>query len=212
MSDNNRVPSIGVYEYLDYDDLAAIFRPYDRRSPAVATEVAVLIERQMSDARVEHVGSSAIPGCAGKGIIDLLVMYPAGRLAAARDALDSLGFQRQVGADPFPEERPLRVGAYAYDGQTFRLHVHVIAETDPEARELLDFRDHLRDHPDLVDQYVASKREAVASLRKKRNEVPPNIAYNAGKQPTIRRILAGLAREQVSKQTGSESESNERMG
>ena len=62
---------IGVYEYLSYDDLAEIVRPWDPRTIDVAGTVAALIESQMPDAHVEHVGSTAIPGCTGKGIVDL---------------------------------------------------------------------------------------------------------------------------------------------
>ena len=186
------VGPIGVYEYLDYDKTAAVFRPWDERALVVAEQVAALIRGEMSDARAEHVGSSAIPGCDGKGVVDLLLMYPAGRLAAARDALDVLGFQRQAGADPFPEERPLRVGAVDYDGETFRLHVHVIQADDPEAREQIYFRDRLRAAPELVAEYVASKRDALSALAVQSEGAPPNIAYNAGKQPFIRRILDEL--------------------
>lgn len=189
MTGGNRRQPIGIYEYLDYDDHDQIFRPWDPRAPEVARRVAKLIQSRMPDARVEHVGSSAIPGCAGKGIVDLLVMYPPGRLAAARDTLDGLGFQRQGGVDPFPEERPMRLGTYNYDGETFRLHAHVIAEDDPESRELIFFRDHLREHPELVEEYVAAKRASIQALQSKQGDLAPNIAYNAGKQPAIRRIL-----------------------
>src|SRR5688572_21181237 len=132
---------IGTYEYLDYSDPAEIFRPYDPRFPEVARRVAALIEGRMPDARVEHIGSTAVEGCAGKGIVDLQLLYPPGRLAAARETLDGFGFQRQTGIDPFPEERPLRVGTIEDDGAIYRLHVHVVAEEDAEAEDLRHFRD-----------------------------------------------------------------------
>ncbi len=191
MTEAGRAQQIGVYEYLRYDVLDEVFRPYDKRSPEVAARVATLIRERTPAALVEHVGSSAIPGCDGKGVIDLLLMYPPGSLAAARDALDGLGFQRQSGADPFPEERPLRVGTYEYDGDTFRLHVHVIVEDDPEAREQIYFRDRLSADQALIDEYVAAKRESLAGLTRP-DGIAPNIAYNAGKHPFIRRILAEL--------------------
>lgn len=172
---------IGTYVYRDYNDTGEIFRPYDERFPEVAQAVAALIEGQMPDGTVEHIGSTAVPSCAGKGNIDLLLCYPPGRLAAARDALDDLGFQRQTGHDPFPEDRPLRLGTYPYDGTEFRLHVHVVAEHEPEAADLLRFRDRLRANPALVAEYVASKRAALD------NGPTDNIAYNRAKQPFIHR-------------------------
>ncbi len=178
-------PVIGEYVYLDYSRPAALFQPWDPRTIEVAARVAALIRSAMPDAVVEHVGSTAVPGCGGKGIVDLLLRYPPGRLAAARDALDGLGFQRQRGTDPFPEERPLRVGAVEHDGDTFRLHVHVVASDDPEAAELIAFRDRLRADPALVADYVARKRQVI-------DDGPlDNIAYNRGKEHLIRRIIDG---------------------
>ncbi len=191
MSRSDESP-IGVYEYLDYHEFGEVFRPYDDRAPNVALQVADLIRGRMPDAQVEHVGSTAIPGCPGKGIIDLMLMYASGRLAAARDALDSLGFQRQTGAAPFPEERPMRVGTIDYDGESFRLHVHVIASDDPEACEHLYFRDRLRADVALRDEYVESKRAALADLDVRRNGRAHNIVYNEGKAPFIRRVLAEM--------------------
>lgn len=174
---------IGHYEYLHYDDASEVFRPYDPRFPEVAERLATLIQAKMPDARVEHVGSTAIPGCAGKGIIDLLVTYPLGRLAAARDALDELGFQRQQGRDPFPEERPLRLGTIEHDGETFRIHAHVIAAGDSETLEQLHFRDTLRADPALVEEYVVNKRAALT------RDGLDNIVYNEVKAPFIRKVI-----------------------
>jgi GrpB-like predicted nucleotidyltransferase (UPF0157 family) len=103
-----------------------------------------------------------VPGCAGKGIVDLMLVYPDGQLDAARDLLDALGFQRQTTRDPFPEDRPMRTGSLPHDGAAFNLHVHVIAASSPEADELRGFRDRLRADPALVVAYVAAKRTILA--------------------------------------------------
>jgi GrpB-like predicted nucleotidyltransferase (UPF0157 family)/mannose-6-phosphate isomerase-like protein (cupin superfamily) len=120
-----------------------------------------LIESHLRGVEVEHVGSTAVPGCAGKGIVDLMILYPPGRLAEVRDGLDALGFQRQTGRDPWPEERPMRVGSTDYDGTRFRIHAHVIASDSPEVVELRTFRDRLRNEPVLLAQYVALKRKII---------------------------------------------------
>ena len=176
---------IGRYEYIRYDDPADAFRPYDPRCPDVAHRVANLIRERMPDAQVEHVGSTAVPGCDGKGVVDIMLLYPPGRLAAARDTLDRLGFQRHVGPNAFPEERPVRIGTVEHDGETFRLHVHVIADDSPEAAEQLRFRDALRADPALVAEYVARKRAVLAA------GVSDGDSYNRGKESLIRRILGG---------------------
>ncbi len=174
-----------------YQPLPVACHPWDPRAPEVARRVVALIRRRLPAAEVEHVGSTAVPGCAGKGVIDLLLLYPPGRLAAARDALDDLGFQHQGGRFPWPEERPMRVGSMRYDGSIFQLHVHVVAEGDPDAVELLQFRDALRSDPALVAGYVAAKRAALAAAAAKGivYESGDAMEYVQAKGPFIERAL-----------------------
>ena len=150
-------PSIGPYEHRP-----AACHEHDPRSAAVAARVAALIEPHLRGAVVEHVGSTSVPGCAGKGVVDLMLVYRDGQLAAARDLLDALGFQRQTGRDPFPEDRPMRKGSLVHDGTAFNLHVHVIAAASPEVQGLRGFRDRLRADPALTAAYVAAKRAILA--------------------------------------------------
>jgi GrpB-like predicted nucleotidyltransferase (UPF0157 family) len=146
-----------------YQHRRAACLDHDPRSAEVARRVADLIEPRLAGVAVEHVGSTSVDGCAGKGIVDLMLLYPDGTLAAARDLLDALGFQKQTGRDPFPEERPMRVGSLEHDGTTFLLHVHVIAASSAEAEQLRSFRDRLRSDPTLVTAYVAAKRAILAA-------------------------------------------------
>jgi GrpB-like predicted nucleotidyltransferase (UPF0157 family) len=142
----------------NYQPRPAAFQEFDPRSAVVAHKVADLIEPHLPGAVVEHIGSTSIPGCGGKGILDLMLVYAKGQLAAARDLLDALGFQHQPGRDPFPESRPMRVGSLLHDGDTFNLHVHVVAADSAEVRELRTFRDRLRADPALMASYVATKK------------------------------------------------------
>jgi GrpB-like predicted nucleotidyltransferase (UPF0157 family) len=122
-----------------------------------------MIRDRLPHVRVEHIGSTAVPELEGKGIVDLMVLYPDGMLAQARDCLDQLGFQRQDFGDPFPEERPMRVGTISVDGRDFRVHAHVLAAGSQEVRDLRLFRDLLREDPGLAAAYVTKKRELIAA-------------------------------------------------
>jgi hypothetical protein len=84
---------------------------HDPRASRVAERVGRLIVSRLPGVVVEHIGSTAVAGCAGKGVIDLMVLYKPGRLAEVTEGLDALGFQRQTGRDPFPEERPMPSGS-----------------------------------------------------------------------------------------------------
>jgi GrpB-like predicted nucleotidyltransferase (UPF0157 family) len=68
----------------------------DLGAPAAAAALAQFLRERLAAAVVEHIGSTAVFGCAGKGIIDLAVLYPEGQLATVRERIDALGFQRQT--------------------------------------------------------------------------------------------------------------------
>ena len=134
-------------------------RPWNPRALEAAARVVALIAERLPDTVIEHVGSSSVPGCAGKGYLDLVIPYRDDtHLGVINDALFALGFGQQRNRDPFPETRPMRIGAINHEGETFLLHVHVVPESGPETAELRDFRDRLRADPTLVEQYVAAKR------------------------------------------------------
>ena len=104
---------------------------------------------------MEHVGSTSVPGCAGKGVVDLMIAASDREIEAVKEILDRLGFQRQTNRDPFPEDRPMGIGSVVHDGETFLLHIHVIPASSPEVDALRFFRACLRDDPELLKAYVA---------------------------------------------------------
>ncbi len=146
-----------------YEEQPAACHDYDPRAAQVATRIADIINRHIPELIIEHIGSTAVPGCAGKGVVDLMLLYPTGQLEAAKALLDQLGFQHQSTRDPWPETRPMRLGAFEYDSQLFRLHVHVIAMDSPEVAELRAFRDRLCDDSALLACYVERKRQIIAA-------------------------------------------------
>ncbi|MGH2448507.1 MAG: GrpB family protein [Chloroflexota bacterium] len=137
--------------------------PHDPRSVEVAARVRELVRQELPEVQVEHVGSTAVPGCEGKGVVDLVAGYPDGRLQAVKEALSRLGFQRQRGGHAFPEDRPMRTGSLEQGGALFQIHLHVIDRGSDEFVRLVEFRDRLRADPALAASYVARKRELIES-------------------------------------------------
>ena len=170
---------------LPYSISRTAYVEYEPGVIGAANDVIRLIGQSAPWMHVEHIGSTAVPGCAGKGIVDLMALYPAGKLEAARAALDQLGFQQQRSGHVFPETRPMRVGAIEFNGKRHRLHVHVIANDDPEVASLRRFRDALRADPVLRDAYQAKK---LAILKSGFNE-PSDYTYAKGE--FIRSVIGG---------------------
>jgi len=175
-------PPIGVYE-----ERAAACYDYDARAPRVAARVADLIAALAPELVVEHIGSTAVPELSGKGVVDLMVLYPPGGLERAKAVLDELGFQRQGTRDPWPESRPMRLGAIRFDGETFRLHAHVIAGGDEEVAVLRRFRDRLRNDPQLCAAYAERKRAILEA------GVTDTVDYSYAKHDFIQSALDGPA-------------------
>jgi GrpB-like predicted nucleotidyltransferase (UPF0157 family) len=156
---------------------------YDERAVDAAAALAEFLRRDVQGVIVEHIGSTAVPGCAGKGIIDLLVLYEPGRLQSVRDKIDALGFQRQTTRDPFPEERPMRTGAFEHQGRPYFVHVHVVFADSPEVEDLRYFRDCLRADAELRSAYVAFKKKLLAK------GIADSIDYAIAKGDFVRQCL-----------------------
>jgi GrpB-like predicted nucleotidyltransferase (UPF0157 family) len=168
-----------------YERLPVEVREYDPAAPAVAERVIELIAAAGVGA-AEHVGSSAVPGLAGKGTVDLLLPTPAEDIPKVTEALVAAGFQRQQIAQAFPPTRPMLQGAIDHHGRRYRLHVHVVPDDSPEVEAIRGFRDALRADGDLRDGYVALKREIVA------RGLTDSVDFSVAKHAYITAVLERL--------------------
>lgn len=183
---NMKTPVIGKYA-----ELAPAFRLYDPESPVVADNLVRAIESLDDKLRVEHIGSSSVPGCGGKGYIDLLVTYPEGALEAAKRVLATLGFQHQSNRDPFPESRPMRIAGVEHKGMIYPIHAHVVCASAQEVDDLLLFRDRLRSDESLVRAYEAEKKRILSE------GVVDGVDYAERKSAFVQGVL-GSRSEKVS--------------
>ncbi len=76
---------VGPYEYIRYEDPADVFRAYDDRYSVVARSIGDLIGARAPDVRVEPIGSTAVPGCDGNGVLDMMLHNAPGGIGPARD-------------------------------------------------------------------------------------------------------------------------------
>ena len=97
------------------------YAEYDKNYPVVAAELIKEIASVSDIFDVEHVGSTAVPGSCGKGIIDLMALYPEGKLEETKEILLSIGFCKQGDefAYQWPEDRPMYLGSYKFKGESF---------------------------------------------------------------------------------------------
>ena len=145
-------------------------------------------ERALS---VQHTGSTAVPGLTAKDCIDLQVVTrdAASAVAVARD-LGRAGLV--VGQGEWWDEPALAEGryrkAFAFDADPGRrVNCHVRDAANPEAGEVLAFRDALRADPSATAAYGLLKQGLARRHR-------GTEAYAAAKTPFIREVLSRAGR------------------
>ncbi|MBR9691904.1 GrpB family protein, partial [Candidatus Woesearchaeota archaeon] len=132
-----------------------------------------------------HIGSTAIPEMPGKNIIDVLIPCETGDFNRILARLDSVGFQK----NPYPHvppERPLSVGAIQYESKKYNVHVTLVQQDSDLHKNNLFFREYLKTHEELAQEYAKVKQRAVKDGQVEAKE------YNDAKSPFIRSVLAKL--------------------
>lgn len=127
--------------------------------------------------RIEHVGSTSVPGLAAKPVIDIALSVE------SFDTLDIAGMEalgyRYV--SEYDEETPNR-RYFSKPG----FHVHVYEQEHEEFLDYLRFRDYLRTHDEDRDTYGALK------VRLARDHEPAD--YQAAKGPFVAKLVEMLRR------------------
>jgi GrpB-like predicted nucleotidyltransferase (UPF0157 family) len=123
--------------------------------------VSAIIRSARPELEIEHIGSTAVPGLPGKGIVDLGTEADAAQIPAITAAMRELGFAPQPGPNPWPPTRPMHVGSVVHDGDEFRIHFHVHPRGMGDLDKDLRFRDALRADPALVEGYARVKQGIV---------------------------------------------------
>jgi GrpB-like predicted nucleotidyltransferase (UPF0157 family) len=132
--------------------------PSDPLWPRLFRERAALIRQALDDRaeRIDHIGSTSVPGLAAKPVIDIQVsvldLDPPEPIDAA---LHSLGYEYDEDTN---DDRRKRF--YSLDDASGRrlvnVHVRRLGEWSQQAALL--FRDYLRDNPEAMVRYELEKR------------------------------------------------------
>ena len=140
-----------------YERLSAEVHEWDPGTVEVAARVGELVRERRPDLEVEHIGSTAVPGLPGKGIVDLSIETTPEDIPGVVATLYDLGFGPQPGPDPWPPTRPMPVGSLELGGKLYRIHLHVQPKGGDYPRDIA-FRDALRNDPELRREYEGLKR------------------------------------------------------
>lgn len=145
--------------------------PYKSSWPGEFQELAHLLRGSLADLalRIDHIGSTAVPGLAAKDRIDIQVTVA--RLdPPVEKALNNLGYQR---LEHLRDHPPFGIEASEDDWNKWVFkpppgqrptNLHVRVSGRPNQRYALLFRDYLRSHSPTADAYAELKRRLAGNL------------------------------------------------
>jgi len=163
-----------------------IIHEYDVHWPVLFAEEAHRLLTAFGSAalRIEHVGSTSVPGLAAKPVIDIQVsvasLVPHGRYV---ETMATLGYRHVALGDfdlvyPFFHKPALWPSTH---------HVHLCDAGGEQEWKHLAFRDYLRAHPQVAREYEAFKREFA---RAHDNEtLKSSEAYSLAKSGFVANVL-----------------------
>ena len=103
--------------------------------------------------RIEHVGSTSVPGLAAKPIIDILLVVPdSADEPSYLPALESAGYRLRIRERRWLEHR-------LFKGPDTDINLHVFSDGTAEIDRMLRFRDWLRVTGTDRDLYLRAKRD-----------------------------------------------------
>ena len=161
------------------------FVQYDPEWPALFAREETRIRATLGDrvVRLEHTGSTSVPGLAAKPIIDMTMLVP--------DVTDEPAYVPDLEAAGYRlvirEHEPDWYDHRVFKGPDTNVNLHVFSAGCPELERMVGFRDWLRTHGEDRDLYEATKRDLVGrdwkyvqNYADAKTEVVEAIAARAG--------------------------------
>ncbi|AIY67435.1 GrpB family protein [Pseudoalteromonas piratica] len=172
-----------MLSFCKYSLVPASFNPWR----AIYLDVAAAVINKLEEKRFDflHFGSSSFQ-VAGKGIIDISILYPPGKLEEAVAHLKHFGFVDQHSDNPFPDSRPRKDIAVIFENETFNVHMHVIEKNSEEHLKQVKYKQHMLNNPADRAAYEAKKREVIARGTTVQDD------YGKAKSPFVKNILNAL--------------------
>jgi len=141
-----------------HSDEPILIREYDPTWPDQFDEIAARARTALGSlvVRIEHIGSTAVPGLAAKPIVDLDVVVSPQDVLEAIQRLSDVGYVHEGNLGIAERE------AFRPPPGEPRHHLYVVSETATELQRHVAFRDALRADPTLRAKYAALKRTLAA--------------------------------------------------
>lgn len=160
-----------------------VFKPYNKNFPELFRKEKERILSQVKTAlAIEHVGSTAVPGLGGKGIIDIAIAVHKSDMNAVNKQLQSLGYEFRPTFST-PDRFYFIIFLPDTEEEVRRYHIHLTYPESREWKDLIEFRDYLKTHPAELEEYAELKRKAALEANQDGEK------YRKIKDPMFKKIL-----------------------
>jgi len=153
---------------------------------------------------IEHIGSTAVPGLAGKPTIDILITVEKIEIAdELSEKIESIGYKS--------------LGDYINQGShlfvkevdnTRLVNLHVFEVEHPHVKDMINLRNYFRSHPEVVEEYCKLKFELVEKYpddyglyRKYKDEWMENLKKNISEPTALEQKFINWAKERLDEST-----------
>lgn len=137
-----------------------VFKPYSNIFPELFQREKERIHPHLKDVlAIEHVGSTAVPGLGGKGIIDIAIAVNKVNMESTAKQLQDLGYEYRPNFST-PDRFYFIIYLPDPEEESRRYHIHLTYPENSEWKELIGFRDYLKDHPEALQEYADLKKKA----------------------------------------------------
>lgn len=135
------------------------FEQHDAKYPSAFSRAAETIRKVLPNAKLEHVGSTSVPGLGGRRVLDIVVIATPKDREVIRENLLSIGYKDF----PYAYVKPMLSGSVQYDEKEYPLLLYVLPQDHEYVRGWLAFREYMRKHPEEVKEYEEVKKSAISS-------------------------------------------------
>jgi len=137
-----------------------MFRKYKKNYPSLFNKEKEKLEKILpKDARVEHIGSTAVPNLGGKGILDILIGIKKQEINDTKNRLINAGYTLKLSGGE--KNRIFFEKDYKKVFGTRRVHLHLTAYNSKVWNQHIKIRNILRGDKKIADEYSKMKKEAV---------------------------------------------------
>lgn len=152
---------------------------YNRNSPKIFKKEKRRISKAIGVNDIHHIGSTAVPGLGGKGIVDIMIGIKDWKKAKIIiGKLKAIGFKHI-----HPKEKGRIFLSKHRQATPDNIHLHLVKKDSKQYQELLAFRDYLRKNKKEVKRFFKLKKEWLKEAKGDR------VKYNKLKEKYVKAMF-----------------------